>query len=337
MRVEKGKGSGGGLGGHIERDEKMEHTFQHADKILSDQNKNFAVLDGKREMIVPEAIAFRIKQGYTKTKKNSDELKPIRKDAIKYMKHVFSGSHERMVEIADDPKLLDQWIKANVEYLKQEFGSAKNIIRLILHLDEKTPHLHVITVPLTDDGRLSAKEMMGKASDMRRRQTVYAEFMKPFGLERGVEGSRATHENQQQYNSRMERAHSRASKSVPETSKLVTAPDKNKMIDLLRNDLVVTREALEMELKAKEARKREAEAAKKKLEESKKETKRLEDYFMKQKKFMNDPDMLKAQLQILNEEKQRRDEKLAKLEELNEGYGKKKEETNQIKPRQIKR
>jgi len=62
-----------------------------------------------------------------------------------------------------------------------------------LHQDELTPHFHAVVVPLTADGRLSAKDVFNPKT-LRALQTEYAEAMKPFGMERGVEYSRAQHE-----------------------------------------------------------------------------------------------------------------------------------------------
>ena len=49
------------------------------------------------------------------------------------------------------------------------------------------PHLSAFVVPLTQDGRLSAKEFIGGRSKMREDQSTYAESVKKLGLERGIE------------------------------------------------------------------------------------------------------------------------------------------------------
>ena len=69
----------------------------------------------------------------------------------------------------------------------------------VVHRDEATPHLSAFVVPLTQDGRLSAKEFIGGRSKMREDQSTYAESVKKLGLERGIEGSRATHQTVQHY------------------------------------------------------------------------------------------------------------------------------------------
>ena len=64
-----------------------------------------------------------------------------------------------MKEIFADKEKSKEWIKENYKFLAKEFGK-ENIVRFTLHLDEKTPHLHAVTIPLTNDGRLSAKKKL---------------------------------------------------------------------------------------------------------------------------------------------------------------------------------
>ncbi|MXR83826.1 plasmid recombination enzyme, partial [Enterobacter hormaechei] len=73
------------------------------------------------------------------------------------------------------------------------------VVAAVIHRDEATPHLSAFVVPLTQDGRLSAKEFIGGRSKMRDDQSTYAEYVKKLGLERGIEGSRATHQTVQHY------------------------------------------------------------------------------------------------------------------------------------------
>lgn len=47
---------------------------------------------------------------------------------------------------------LDQWIKANLSWLKDTFGE-ENLVSCVLHMDEKTPHLHATIVPIVTTER----------------------------------------------------------------------------------------------------------------------------------------------------------------------------------------
>ena len=43
----------------------------------------------------------------------------------------------------------------------QKHQSKDTIISAVVHMDEKTPHMHLCFAPLTEDKRLSAKEIVG--------------------------------------------------------------------------------------------------------------------------------------------------------------------------------
>ena len=43
----------------------------------------------------------------------------------------------------------------------QQHQNPRTIISAVVHMDEKTPHMHLCFVPLTEDKRLSAKEIVG--------------------------------------------------------------------------------------------------------------------------------------------------------------------------------
>jgi len=197
----KGKGSGGGLQNHIDRTEGKEHTYRNANPETTKYNVDLTN-EKYKNLKLSEAVNLRISEGYKSPRK-------IRQDSVKYLTHVLTGTHEDMIKIWDESKH-NQWIKANAEFMKEEFGD-KNIIKAVLHLDEKTPHLHVVTVPLTKDGRLSAKEIMGGSKEMKQRQDRYAEKMKQFGLERGITGTKRKHQTAKEYDREVSIAKKRAS------------------------------------------------------------------------------------------------------------------------------
>lgn len=60
--------------------------------------------------------------------------------------------------------------------LEDTFG-ADNIIGSAIHVDESKPHLHVDIVPLTADGKLSAKQVVGGRGKMHQRQKQWLETM----------------------------------------------------------------------------------------------------------------------------------------------------------------
>ena len=73
----------------------------------------------------------------------------------------------------------------------QEHQDPKTIISAVVHMDEKTPHMHLCFVPLTADGRLSAKEIVGNKKKLTQWQDGFWEHMvkKYPDLERGESAS----------------------------------------------------------------------------------------------------------------------------------------------------
>ena len=53
----------------------------------------------------------------------------------------------------------------------------KTILSAVVHMDEKTPHMHLCFVPLTADGRLSAKEIVGNKKKLTQWQDRFWEHM----------------------------------------------------------------------------------------------------------------------------------------------------------------
>lgn len=233
--LEKGSISSGGIGNHIDRKIGAEHTYRHADPNLKDLNFN---LNLNRYCSIPlhQAIEERIKEGYKSPK-------TIRKDAVKYTTHILTGSHEKMKELEKNPKQFKSWVDENKKFLEQEFGK-ENIVRLVLHRDEKTPHLHAVTVNLTSDGRLSAKEIIGNRKEMQNRQDRYAQAMQSFGLERGIKNTGIKHEDAKNYYARMKQANDIGQGNEIKAEKNILGIYKEESIQNLQNALKSQKTAL---------------------------------------------------------------------------------------------
>ena len=69
----------------------------------------------------------------------------------------------------------------------KEHQDPRTIISAVVHMDEKTPHMHLCFIPLTVDGRLSAKEIVGNKKKLTQWQDRFWEHMvkKYPDLERG--------------------------------------------------------------------------------------------------------------------------------------------------------
>lgn len=78
----------------------------------------------------------------------------------------------------------DKFFQDCLKFHESRFG---HIISAVVHYDETTPHLHVISVPLTKDNRLSARDVIGNKSKMSKTQDAFFEQVgRGYGLERGI-------------------------------------------------------------------------------------------------------------------------------------------------------
>lgn len=70
-----------------------------------------------------------------------------------------------------------------LRFHQEQFG---HVVSAVIHYDETTPHMHILSVPLTRDGRLSAREIVGNRMHMAHMQTEFFEQVgRVYGLERG--------------------------------------------------------------------------------------------------------------------------------------------------------
>lgn len=158
-----------------------------------------------RERETPNADSERTPENYCSVSQSADEamgkLRELlpekrRKDAVLAVEYVMTASPEWWNEAT--PRQQAEFFARSEQWLENKYGKDR-VVAAVVHRDEATPHLSAFVVPLTQDGRLSAKEFIGGRSKMRDDQSTYAESVKKLGLERGIEGSRATHQTVQHY------------------------------------------------------------------------------------------------------------------------------------------
>ncbi|MDZ5123692.1 plasmid recombination protein [Staphylococcus epidermidis] len=89
-------------------------------------------------------------------------------------------------------KKQSSFLKHAKTFLEQEYGK-DNLLYATVHMDEKTPHMHYGVVPITEDGRLSAKEVLGNKKALTEFQDRFNEHINSCGydLSRGI--TRALH------------------------------------------------------------------------------------------------------------------------------------------------
>jgi hypothetical protein len=58
-----------------------------------------------------------------------------------------------------------EFFQSVTDFMKQRIGE-QNILSAIVHMDETSPHMHLCFCPITKDGRLCAKDILGNAKDL---------------------------------------------------------------------------------------------------------------------------------------------------------------------------
>lgn len=91
------------------------------------------------------------------------------------------------------PQKLDDWLEATHQWLADEYGD--RIVRAELHLDEATPHIHAYFVPIDEQGQLRCNHFFDGRQKIHAFQDSYYNTMRLIGLERGIKGSKAQHQD----------------------------------------------------------------------------------------------------------------------------------------------
>ena len=119
-----------------------------------------------------------------------ESSRAVRKDAVVVCNFIVTSDNETMNALGADRQR--EFFQDSVKWFSDRYG-ADRVLNATVHMDETTPHLHIGVMPITQDGRLSAKAIFTK-TEMKAIQTEFArEVGEKYGLERGVEGSERTH------------------------------------------------------------------------------------------------------------------------------------------------
>ena len=111
-----------------------------------------------------------------------------RKDSVRLVETMITASPEFFQN--KSPQEIREYFERALEFMKSK-QNPDTIISAVVHMDEKTPHMHLCFVPLTEDGRLSAKDIVGNKKKLTKWQDEYWSYMvkKYPDLERGESAS----------------------------------------------------------------------------------------------------------------------------------------------------
>lgn len=170
-------GAVGGIQSHNNREHEPK-TNPDVDMSRSEDNYDLISCDNYKRSI-KEKLSNLVESSRT-----------VRKDAVVVCNFIVTSDNETMEALGADHQR--EFFQDSVKWFSDRYG-ADRVLNATVHMDETTPHLHIGVMPITQDGRLSAKAIFTK-TEMKAIQTEFARDVgKKYGLERGVEGSERTH------------------------------------------------------------------------------------------------------------------------------------------------
>ena len=162
LRFTKHKaGPAGALEAHHER--KKEKYASNPDIDVSRSKDNFHIISPTQKY--RQEIALRIKEAGCKTRKDSTMFVDT---LITASPEFFDGRNKKEIR---------EYFSEAVAFMTKKVGK-RNIFSAVVHMDEKTPHLHLCFTPITKDGRLSAKEILGNRAQLSKWQDEFHAHMK---------------------------------------------------------------------------------------------------------------------------------------------------------------
>ena len=126
--------------------------------------------------------------------------KAVRKDAVVLCGLIVTSDLPFFARLP--PEKQRRFFEESRDFLTRFVGQ-ENVISAMIHMDEKTPHMHFLHVPVTPDGRLNANSIYTRES-LRRLQNELPEHLQKCGfhIQRGVEqklGSKRIHLNTREF------------------------------------------------------------------------------------------------------------------------------------------
>jgi len=162
LRFAKHKaGPAGALEAHHERTK--EKYASNPDIDVSKSKYNFHIVHPTQKY--RKEIDSRIKAAGCKT----------RKDSTMFVDTLITASPEFFED--RDRKEIQAYFTEAVAFMERKIGRG-NIFSAVVHMDERTPHLHLCFTPITVDGRLSAKEILGNRAQLSKWQDEFHAHMK---------------------------------------------------------------------------------------------------------------------------------------------------------------
>ncbi len=199
------------IGANSARNAKRAGTLDESrSKLNFEVGKGGVIMELDKKRSIPKRIKA-ILEANNISDPNKDftdeDLKKERVGTRTYASFILQGSHDTMVKLAfadqrisfepnaDNSHLerkedIEKWGKDMYKFIADKYGE-DNIAAFIVHLDETTPHVHCVVVPITQDKKLSFRKVFAggdKYEFAKRTKALWDEAAKvseKYGLARG--------------------------------------------------------------------------------------------------------------------------------------------------------
>lgn len=174
-----------GIGNHNQR-----RFSNHSNKDIdvSKSHLNYDILDKVKSYKTDI-------EGYINANKSSKRA--VRKDAVLVCEWIITSDSDFFESLS--PADTREYFQTAIDFFAERYGS-KNLMYAQVHLDERTPHMHLGIVPFDKDNKLTAKTMFDRDA-LQDIQNELPRYMneRGFKVERGRAGSEAKHLTVQEY------------------------------------------------------------------------------------------------------------------------------------------
>lgn len=174
-----------GIGNHNQR-----RFSNHSNKDIdvSKSHLNYDILDKVKSYKTDI-------EGYINANKSSKRA--VRKDAVLVCEWIITSDSDFFESMS--PADTREYFQTAIDFFAERYGS-KNLMYAQVHLDERTPHMHLGIVPFDKDNKLTAKTMFDREAlqDIQNELPLYMNE-RGFKVERGRAGSEAKHLTVQEY------------------------------------------------------------------------------------------------------------------------------------------
>lgn len=163
----------------------IQHHLVDREKVKTNPNIDLSrsKLNHSIDNLQPDKLEKRVRQRI----KQLNLKRKLRVDAVGLEDIVVGASVDFMLQISTEKR--EQYFVDALHFFQDRYGK-ENVMYCHCHMDESNPHIHIGIVPVTADGRLSAKSLFNPKSLEQLQTDFHDGVSSHYGLERGQSHSK---------------------------------------------------------------------------------------------------------------------------------------------------